>query len=83
LLVANREGAGEGGDQRRHLRSAGPDADQARQLIAAANPDKVKTLQARVVQLTTEMQPPLFAMEALRATLANPPVFGPHPVADH
>ena len=51
--------------------------------LATANPAKVKELQAKVVELATAMQPPLFAMEALRATLANPPVFGPQPAAAH
>lgn len=51
--------------------------------LAAAHPETVKALQARVVALATEMQPPLFALEALRATLANPPVFGGQPPAAH
>lgn len=51
--------------------------------VAAANPEKVKALQARVIELATAMQPPLFAMEALRATFANPPVFGAPAAAAH
>ena len=50
--------------------------------VAAANPDKVKALQARVVELATAMVPPLFAMEAIRATLASPPNFGTRPAHD-
>lgn len=51
--------------------------------VAAANPDKVRALQDRVVALAREMQPPLFATEALRATLANPPRFGASAAPPH
>ncbi len=47
--------------------------------VAAANPDKVRVLQARIVDLAKVMAPPLFAMEAIRATLASPPNFGGKP----
>lgn len=52
--------------------------------VAAANPAKVKALQDQVIALAKEMQPPLFAAEALRSVLASPPVFGaPKPAAAH
>jgi arylsulfatase A-like enzyme len=51
--------------------------------VAAANPDRVAELQARVVALAKEMAPPLFAGEALRATLANPPAIGTAPADAH
>ena len=41
--------------------------------LAAANPDKVKELQARITELASEMAPPLLLMEAVRLTFFAPP----------
>jgi arylsulfatase A-like enzyme len=47
--------------------------------VAAANPEVVARMQARIVDYAKQMTPPLFAREAIRATYGNPPPFGKKP----
>ena len=42
--------------------------------LAAANPDRMKELQGRIVELAGEMAPPQLLMEAVRLTFFAPPV---------
>jgi arylsulfatase A-like enzyme len=51
------------------------DPGEARNL-AADFPEKVAAMQARIVQLATEMAPPQLIMEAIRLTFYAPPVSG-------
>ena len=44
--------------------------------LAAEFPDKVADLQARIIELSTQMAPPKLLMEAIRLTFYAPPVSG-------
>ena len=43
--------------------------------LAAQNPDKVKELQARIIELAKQAKPPLFLLELVRLGLSHAPEF--------